>query len=266
MDHPLDDTVLSGFFEETESISKTANKAKLVGKLKGIFRGKAAKGGAGGLQELAHRVQHPFEGMARGWRSMAPMADPRTKKELVSELARTAHGTRTPWYKLPALRLQSASHLQQPAGTPLMSIIRGEQGPGRVKALAEELSRRGWTGKTRATKYLPVGEKGMFTGFTAGAIPSIVGAKEPTPTGEGGTIERLLGETGGAAGWLLGTGTGGMLAPMALWYGLHRGGSAAGRILDRMRAGASLQQAAEAPTPEEAGEQLGTIAKYYGAR
>lgn len=149
---------------------------------------------------------------------------------------------------------------------PLTGLLSGSTkvpGTNRIKAIAQELSRSGWTGKGELTKYMPVGSKGMMAGFAASSIPGIVNAPKATPTGEGGRLERLMGEVGSAGGMIAGTGVG-FVPGMAMWGLGQYGGKHVGRILDRYRAGATLPQAVMAPSPQEAAEQLQTIQRYYG--
>jgi hypothetical protein len=94
-------------------------------------------------------------------------------------------------------------------------------------------------------------------------IPAVVNAPEATRTGEGGAVERGLGAALGTAGMIGGVGTG-FLPGLALWYAGHKIGGGAGRLIDRMRAGATVPEAVMAPSPEEAQSQLQNIARYYG--
>jgi hypothetical protein len=136
----------------------------------------------------------------------------------------------------------------------------------KVQAVAEQLSRAGWTGSSGVTKYMPVGSKSMIAGFGGMAVPSIVqaGKRGPVgPTGEGGVWERGLGEAGGTLGWIAGMPLG-LLGSSGMWYGGQHGGQAVGRAIDRLRSGASVGQALTAPTPTEARQQLVNIARNYG--
>ena len=160
----------------------------------------------------------------------------------------------------------SKEHLLRP-NQAITEIIKGPGTSGeKVKAIAEQLSRSGWTGGGRVTKYLPLGTKGVITGFTAAEIPSIAQAAQQGsvgPTGEGGAFERGLGTAGGAAGWLMGMPLG-FLGSSGMWYGGEEAGKNVGRVIDRLRGGASLGTALTAPSPTEAREQLVNIAQNYG--
>jgi len=161
-------------------------------------------------------------------------------------------------------------HILQPG----MSLAEAAKTPGLInksRAIAEELSRRGWTGAGGsgvmslggATKYLPVGQKGMTVGFGAMGIPHVLEAQKATPTGEGAGLERGLGLLGSTGGMVLGGGLG-FLPAMGLWYAAEKGGSRLGRVLDRIRAGADVPTAVSAPSPEEAASQMAAIQKNYG--
>jgi hypothetical protein len=116
----------------------------------------------------------------------------------------------------------------------------------------------------RATKYLPVGQKSMFAGFSYPAAQTVMEAKK-TPvskTMEHGVAEEGLGELAGTGGFLAAGSLG--VAPGLGMYLATRGlGSRVGRLIDRLRGGADLRTAAYAPTQEQAMEQLENIQRYY---
>ena len=172
----------------------------------------------------------------------------------------------------------------QEAGTrllhPVQSIRKGwqEMAPGAVGALkhtkgdaavtrlAKNLGQRGWTGAGKFTKYLPVGQKGLTVGLSgAFAAPAISNAikQKPTPTGEGGIGEVGLREGLGMGAMIAGGGLP-ILPAIALWSAGSRLGSGAGRIIDRLRGGANLDTAVNAPSEQEANEQLENIMRYHG--
>ena len=71
------------------------------------------------------------------------------------------------------------------------------QGLGKVKALAGEASRQGWTGKGGVTKYLPGGGKALTVGFGAASLPTMYrSATGDVPLSEG------IGEIGSNLGYL----------------------------------------------------------------
>lgn len=185
----------------------------------------------------------------------------------LSQAERTGVGQAADVLGIPRWVGREGTHRFKEVGeaVPLTEILRGTAAPdtNRLKTLAEELSRRGWTGKGEVTKYLPVGTKGMIAGFSGASIPGIVDAPKATPTGEGAALERLMREVGSTGGMIAGTGVG-FVPGMALWGLSEYGGKRLGRILDRYRAGASLPQAVMAPSPQEAAKQLQTIQQYYG--
>ena len=156
-------------------------------------------------------------------------------------------------------------------GKSLTGILRGSE-PG-AKAMgekarmgAEELSRRGWTGRGKYTKYLPVGAKSGLVGWTLPfAAPDIREAygKKTGPTGEGGMGETIGSHLGGLGGFAMSGGLGlpSMLGLSVLGSGV---GGRLGKIVDRLRGGASLPTAAMAPSPTEAAGNLEDIQRYYG--
>jgi hypothetical protein len=219
--------------------------------------GKGAKGVLKGFDEAGSRLRHPIEGLRAGWQEMSPLKGlgDRAKalgfnspQEAASALQ--GAGNAKGYKKL----LGGGEHLLRNEALP---------GTGRVEATFENLSRSGWTGAGDKTKYLPIGGKSQLVGFTGMAIPSVVNAKEPARTGEGGAFERGMSELGAAGGMLMGSGIG-FIPGAALWYGGTKAGTRLGRIIDRVRAGAGPIEAATAPSPEEAVNQLETIRKYYG--
>jgi hypothetical protein len=82
-----------------------------------------------------------------------------------------------------------------------------------VAGVAEKLSRSGWTGEGRLTKYMPVGEKGQTGMWGAMAVPSIARAAQGDPS-EGGVLQHAGSGAGWAGGAVLGAGLGfpGMVA------------------------------------------------------
>ena len=216
--------------------------------------GKFTRGGFGGIEEAGKRLAHPIKGMKEGWRMSSPLpAMEQRAKEMgfasAMDAAQALKGTDPAKYKE---MLSGGEHLLGTAPD-----------AGRVRALAEGLSRRGWTGAGRATKYLPVGMKSWQAVPPALMVPSIINAPAPTQTGENAALEQGIGELGGAAGAIMGTGIG-IVPAMGLWYGGRQVGSRLGRVLDRMRAGATAKDAISAPSPTEAAQQLEDIQRYYG--
>ena len=83
-------------------------------------------------------------------------------------------------------------HLYE-GGRPLLQAARDP------KVLAEELSRRGWTGTGPTTKYLPVGGKGIVTGLGAAFAAPALAKKDPHGEGKG-RFERIGEHLGGNLG------------------------------------------------------------------
>jgi len=207
--------------------------------------------GPEGLREALWRVTHPVQGIRKGWsmmgragRQVAPAGEAtelgRIAKSVAERSQKMVAKGKDP-AKLPLFGEASAKHLLEHSdkAVPLKDIIRGtakDVPANRVQALAEELSRRGWTGGGRVTKYLPMGSKGMTAGFAGAAVPGMLKAPPPSPEGEGSTLERVLRGAGDTAGFMLGGGLG-MLPGMGVWYGAQKGGELLGRALDRYRAG-----------------------------
>lgn len=236
--------MMSAFADELE---KTA----FLGKIHG-WLGKARKAvipGPGSLTALAKRLEHPIEGLQEGWRHMTPRlrlrTDPKGWREAAPHLRKHVHDN---------IRLFGRE------GTLYGTGAKGVN--NRVKATAEELSRRGWTGEGGITKYVPIGGKSITTGFALSGIPSVVNAQKATPTGEGGALEHGIGETAGNLGFVLGSGLHPVIGLGTMMAGQYAG-EKAGRILDRLRSGANLRTAVGAPSPTEAQEQISNIQKYY---
>lgn len=242
-----------------------------------------------GLEEAAKRVVRPLAGMRKGWTELSPRAKSiaratqqgttleKLTPEVTQGLKRSREAFELSGGALPetlkarkaeydaAKKLYSETfggagrHLAAPSAT------LGEAWRGRgAKGIAEELSRRGWTGSGNVSKYLPSTGKSLMLGFPlAFDVPGVLNAPAPTRTGEGAGFERGLGAALGTAGMIAGVGTG-LVPGTLLWYAANKAGSKAGRVIDRLRAGASIPEAVMAPSPEEAQSQLQNIATYYG--
>lgn len=210
----------------------------------------------GTLRDVQHLVSNPASALREGWAHMSPVERAaKTLKgqgELVAKMDKTRSGG--------ALRrtFGAGTHL----GTPSQTLGDAWR-TGRGRGVAEELSRRGWTGESRATKYLPLGQKGMAASIAASEIPGVANAEPATPTGEGGRLERGLGSLASNAAWVA-TAPMGLPAMLIGSEGARAGAGRLGRVLDRLRAGADVGTAAMAPSPAEATEQLRRIDQYYG--
>lgn len=271
---PLSSIRMAAFADELEQMEKDS--ANILAPVENIGRWaigagrslaeKGVKGLASGkenLVTLAKRVEHPVEGMVEGWGSMTPRLN--TMKMNPKELSAYSQHAAAPtfWNKVLGNEKHQLEHLP---GRKIFGQegTLAEQGLGnKLRSTAEELSRRGWTGKSSHTKYLPVGEKGLTVGFPLLGVPGIVNAPQTGPTGEGGTMERALGDVGGTGGYIMGSGLGLITGGGAGWAG-QKAGARLGRTLDRLRGGASLRTAWSAPSPEEASQQIEKIHQYYG--
>jgi hypothetical protein len=273
MGDALNRDVLAAFVDELNVIDKEAG--ALDAALKWGQRGLKGVGTRSGhfgseMGEIGRRVFSPAYGLREGWRQMTPRAMLRGSKALQkAPLAGEARkemlegGMRIPFTQTKVFK--AGKHLGEHTdkAQSLAGIAKGQGIKGsRLKALAEELSRRGWTGKGDITKYMPVGGKGMVAGFGAMGAADVARAPKATATGEGGAVERGLGEVGSGLGWIAGAGLG--IPGMLGWAGAQYAGGKLGRIIDRARAGANPRQALLAPSPEEASEQLGRIQEFYG--
>lgn len=203
---------------------------------RGALRG-AVIGGAGaaavpmalkGVHDVgkgtAKFVTRPFHTLREGWESMGRTYTPKqlAKSEHLRE--RGAEQTKTLKEKLekgpgffkrlfgatPESQQANVSHLISPTGEAVApkgfgEAYRGATGQGvfggRVKAVAEEASRRGWTGQGRITKYMPVGQKGFtaaFTGLSAPVVYRAATGEEPWHEAAG-DIAANLGFVAGSA-------------------------------------------------------------------
>jgi hypothetical protein len=257
--YTLNALTMAAFSDELEKMAGLANIVRQVAKpaLSGVRRlGRGTQGWFEGGGEAVNRVLSPVRGLKKGWQEMSPVTgiERRAIQAGHTSLPHAVEALKGNPEKLKELLEGGGEHLLQETSAP---------GTGRVRALAENLSRSGWTGAGNRTKYLPVGAKSIQTGFAASIIPSVVHAPKATPTGEGGALETGLGELGGTLGMVSGSGIG-IVPSTALMIGGNYAGSRLGRILDRVRSGAGLKSAITAPTPTQAAERLEAIQKYYG--
>lgn len=104
---------------------------------------------------------------------------------------------------------------------------------GGAKELAEQASRKGWTGQK--FKYLPVGEKALTVGMGAYTVPSAFLSKPTKLERDSGETRASLG--GGEVGSLLGFLAGsklGLPGQIASSVGLGYLGSKSGKLFDRL--------------------------------
>lgn len=255
----------------------------------------------GGVQQAGKRILHPIKGLESGYQAMSPAhrIAKRTAEmgfkspaEAVKALSAKAESARKAVEAAKASGNRQAINTAQSAlrsaedslgkvqfggahlRAPGQSLAQAARTPGlmaKSRAVAEELSRRGITGAGGpgvlslggATKYLPVGEKGQMALIAGMGVPTVVGAKPATPTGEGAAMEEGGKLLGGLGGMVLGGGLG-FVPAVGTWLAGEYGGGRLGRILDRIRSGGSLGQAVMAPSPEQAQAQIARIQRYYG--
>jgi len=280
MGNALNNITLAAFLDELE---KDASLVDMIPKLRGLLTkvpglpktmgvaaARFAKGTGeliGNPGEIGHRFANIPKGMKEGWEALSNrhalqkelLKNVSTRGIDLASITPEAKHFLTHEKKLVSPGLMGrGEHLIAPSQT-----LRESWKSGGYRGLMEELSRQGWTGQSRATKYIPWGQKALIPAFAGMEIPGIVNAPKPTQTGEGGALEKGLGALGSGAGWVFGSGMG--FAPaMVGWGAMNYAGGRLGRILDRMRAGAPMRQAISAPSPTEAAQQLGDIQKYYG--
>jgi hypothetical protein len=191
------------------------------------------------LYEFAGRIGNPLKGLAKGWKMMSPAETLRTglpgATRLSEEIAghfspspSTIFGKHIPGLGTARTALRrtfaAAPHLQE-ASTPVTG--------GGFRQAVEELSRRGWTGEGKMTKYLPLGEKAMVgLGGVATGAETLHALRSPEAGGPG-PAERALSGLGtlGTGVMTFGTGGLGLAAPLAAGYL----GGRAGRVIDRLR-------------------------------
>lgn len=264
----MDDTLERAFFDEILSLEKQAGVvsrlASLTSKLPKFMQrwarpssvSRALTSLPASIEEGAVGMAHtlnPITALPKGWASLTPHKSEALKAGISQSLQETPG-----WWGRNFGRQSMAHMLDRP--TSLRAAA--SEGP---KGVAEELSRRGWTGKGAITKYVPLGTKSQMVGFGAMPIQGVVKAydKDPTPTGEGGFAEKGLETLGGAYGWIAGAPLG-LMGSMGAYFGSEALGRRAGRVIDRLRGGANPMTAVTAPSPTEAAEQLATIQRYYG--
>lgn len=137
----------------------------------------AFKGVVSDLALLGRRMARPVSGMKEGWKALEPVANPKRMAPGKNILSRG-------WKNL----FGQGEHIAGP-----------RSGGSAIARGAEELSRRGWTGPGRASKYIPLGGKTQMILGTASGAPAVARAIK----------ERE--DVGGSIGENLGFGLGGVL-------------------------------------------------------
>lgn len=264
--------VIEAFFSELDSMEKEAGARELFTKLvqpkrlKGFTKSLTAlpsKGWQGLKEETGRLVKHlnPFYSIPEGWKHMTPTAN----EELLRKVRQAAYGVEGA--SAQATKPESAfrralSHYFGKSG--MGHMLGTAPDANKVRAVAEALSRRGWTGRGAITKYLPLGGKTVALGFGASAVPGVhrAATTERHPLEGGGPWERGLEGVADTAAWFMGAPLG--LSGLPIYFAAPALGRKAGRIIDRLRAGAGPRAAISAPSPEEAAEQMQAIQRYYG--
>ena len=242
----MNDVELRAFFDELTVMKKEAffgkalsSAGKWVASRPGAALGWAKKQ-PGQFAEAGRRMLHPVKSVKEGWRHMTPGKQLEHMKRTGAPQADIAKYT-------------------QGMGKHITRGAKSTHLPGRA---AEALSRRGWTGKGDVTKYIPGwSQKGMYTGFGALSGKSVYDAakQDPSRTGSGGLFETGFGEALGTGAFIAGTGGLGILPATAMWLASQQMGSRAGRVVDRLRGGANVDTAVNAPTPEAAQEMISNL-------
>lgn len=192
----------------------------------------------GALKALGSRIANPKEGLKAGWKALAPSnimsSVGKQGKELRGAVGKTqAAQGKTGIGAAFQRNLGAGTHLSEQGGGSVKGMLQNKN----VQGAAEELSRRGWTGQGKFTKYVPLGEKGQMALGAASVAPGAVRAAQGKQREGGPGVGQQIGEQ---AGWMLPTvlaggigGVGGMAAPLV---GSMLAGRA-GRALDRKRRG-----------------------------
>ena len=154
------------------------------------------------MARLGQRLKNPVQGLREGWQALSPTQALAAGGQAVPGLqeAIAKQGPSAGFFRR---NFGAGAHLA-PTHTPSSTSLQGG---------AETLSRAGWTGQGRLTKYLPIGEKGLVVGGSAMAVPGVIRAARGDES-HGGLGEQAAGVAGGLATGVLTAGTGlpGMLA------------------------------------------------------
>ena len=271
----MDSRMLAAFTDELAEMTKEAVSPAQVESMGSAIKGyvmrapgkllHGAKELLGHPSEIVPRLLHPDKGIAEGWHMYSPVAQI-AKRAKEMNLGNPQAAAKRLGMKNPKVKEMLGSGLTGARHSAMLDpsvSLKDAWRKGGLKGTAEELSRRGWTGETKYTKYLPVGGKSWIPGYSALTLPGIINAPPPSKSGEGARGERIGGEIGSMAGMAL-TGGLGVLPGTIGWMIANKAGGRAGRVLDRLRAGASVGEAVHAPSPTEAAAQLSEIQKTYG--
>jgi hypothetical protein len=100
-----------------------------------------------------------------------------------------------------------------------------------AQGVAERLSRGGWTGEGRLTKYMPLGQKGGHALYAGMAVPGLVKSMKHGDTGQGGVAEQAGGLAGFTIPGIAGAGLG--MTPLVMALGASEAGKYLGRKIDQ---------------------------------
>ena len=179
-----------------------------------------APGLSKGLHAAGDFVGDPVKTVREGWKSMSPVKNPERMKEIAARGMESAAAAAKKGKDASPGATGVAHHFAK--SRPLGEAVQS----GGVKGVAEELSRRGWTGQGAATKYMPVGDKGMAAGFGALAAPTAV-----RPFLGKGTFEEAGKTVGGHAGFMAAPELGFVAGTVPMAMGEKAMGGA-GKVLD----------------------------------
>lgn len=170
-----------------------------------------------GTKMIGNRLKNPVEGVRTAWKTMSPagrMESPKAAENLIKRVQKA----------------QSGNVLQRNLGSGSHLLEKGRKGG--VKGTAEHLSRQGWTGGSRITKYLPVGDKSQLAVLGPGFVAHDM-MQAPTAEDDRGMGERALSGLGYTGSMLLTAGTGvpGIAADLVA----SQLGGSLGRSIDKRR-------------------------------
>ena len=187
-----------------------------------------------GLKTIGRRIMNPKKGLQEGWRAFAPsnLMSMATDggKELRQAVGKTHAAQGKKGIRAATRRTFGAgTHISDPGGGSVREMLKGKD----LKGAAEELSRRGWTGQGRLTKYIPLGEKGQMGVWAGTTAPSLARAATGTQReGEVGLGEQVGEQAGWIAPSILAAGVGGLGAMTIPLVGSALA-ARAGKALDR---------------------------------
>jgi hypothetical protein len=208
----MDDLRLEAFFQELEELEKSAG-----------LMGRAGSSLLQGAKTFGKLFYKPGEALREGWAGMAPNAKEIAERGLNS--GRTGLG-----------------------GLADRGAASGWTGSGGL------VGHIPWAGKhiAKVTKYLPLGQKSLFTGVTAASAPALYKGIRGQ---DGENMESSLETAGSNLGWVVGS-PAPILGNIAGVTALSAGGKYLGRGVDRLLGRKAPTLAPTAP------EQLGSVQRF----